>query len=85
MECAAGRPRADATCHERWEPHLIYSVPARSTSDPEKLRAAVRAGLSETFGDAGYRYVFTIHTEHSASPHAHIIVKTTRETVEIRT
>lgn len=59
--------------------HLIYSVPSRSTSDPEKLRAAVRAGLSETFGDAGYRYVFTIHTEHSARPHAHIIAKTTSE------
>ena len=59
--------------------HLIYSIPRRSPSDPEKLRAAVRAGLSETFGAGGYRYVFAIHTDHGSRPHAHIIVKATAE------
>lgn len=59
--------------------HMIFSIPSRSTSDPEKLRAAVRAGLAETFGQAGHRYVFTIHTEHSDKPHAHIIVKVDSE------
>lgn len=59
--------------------HIIFSVPARSTTDAEKLRAAVRAGLAETFGDAGHRYVFGVHTEHSNTPHAHIIVKAAPE------
>jgi hypothetical protein len=59
--------------------HLIFSIPARSPSDPEKLRATVRAGLAETVGEAGYRYVFAIHTDHSARPHAHIIIKATAE------
>jgi hypothetical protein len=59
--------------------HIIFSVPARSTTDADKLRAAVRAGLAETFGDAGHRYLFGIHTEHSDTPHAHIIVKAAKE------
>ena len=59
--------------------HIIFSVPARATTDAEKLRAAIRVGLAETFGDAGHRYLFGIHTEHSDTPHAHIIVKAATE------
>lgn len=59
--------------------HLIYSVPSRSVSDPDRLRAALRGGLAETFGAAGHRYLFAIHTDHSARPHAHIVVKATTE------
>lgn len=59
--------------------HIIFSIPAQTVTESEKLRDAVRAGLAETFGDAEHRYVFAIHTEHNDKPHAHIIVKAAAE------
>jgi hypothetical protein len=29
--------------------------------------------------EGGFRYVYTIHTDHSARPHAHIVVKARSE------
>jgi len=67
--------KADQALSRRQSVHLIFSVPADSKADAEKLRQAVSAGLSETLGSQGYRYVFAIHTDHSSRPHAHIVVK----------
>jgi hypothetical protein len=59
--------------------HIIFSVPANGKSDVQRLRQSVDASLQETIGTAGFRYVYTIHTEHSTRPHAHVIVKAASE------
>lgn len=59
--------------------HLIFSIPAQARTDAATLKRAVDGALAETFGAAGHRYVYTIHTDHSARPHAHIIVKAQSE------
>ena len=61
--------------------HMIFSIPARAQHDHKSLEAAVRQGLSETLGAQGFRYVFGIHTDHSARPHAHIIFKAHSEPI----
>ena len=65
--------------NKRQAAHIIFSIPGRGITDPKKLDGAVSGALQETVGRGGYRYVYTIHTEHGARPHAHIIVKATSE------
>jgi hypothetical protein len=65
--------------HKRQSAHLILSIPSTASSDPRKLEATVQRTLDETLGAAGFRYVYTIHTDHSDRPHAHVIVKATSE------
>jgi hypothetical protein len=64
--------------------HIIFSVPAHAKADGERLGRAVDLSLRETFGEGGYRYLYTIHTDHSARPHAHIIAKAQSEPIETR-
>lgn len=64
---------------KRQAAHLILSIPSTASSDPRKLDAAVHLTLDETLGAAGFRYLYTIHTDHSDRPHAHVIVKATSE------
>jgi hypothetical protein len=80
----AGREeRAAMTESERYDRrqavHLIFSIPAHARADADRLDRAVREGLAETLGDGGFRYVYTIHTDHSSRPHAHIIAKVQSE------
>ena len=62
--------------------HIIFSVPAHAKADDQRLGRAVDLSLRETFGEGGYRYPYTIHTDHSARPHAHIIAKAQSEPIE---
>jgi hypothetical protein len=62
--------------------HIIFSVPAHAKADDERLGRAVDLAMRETFGEGGYRYLYTIHTDHSARPHAHIIAKAQGEPIE---
>jgi len=64
---------------KRQAAHLIFSIPAKAAEDAHALRRAVHGALSESFGAAGHRYVYTIHTDHSVRPHAHIVVKAESE------
>jgi hypothetical protein len=50
-------------------------VPSHAQADAERLGRAVDLAL----GEGGFRYVYTIHTDHSARPHAHIVVKARSE------
>ncbi len=59
--------------------HMIFSVPSHAKADAERLGRAVDLALGETVREAGFRYVYTIHTDHSARPHAHIVVKAQSE------
>ena len=43
--------------HRRQAAHLIFSVPAHSRADADRLDRAVRGGLAETFGEGGFRYL----------------------------
>ncbi len=61
--------------------HLMFSVPRGAPSQAEALRDAVREAMRESFGEAGYRYFFAIHTDEPRRPHAHIIVKATSEPI----
>ena len=62
--------------------HIIFSVPAHAKADSERLGRAVDLAMRETFGEGGYRYLYTIHTDHSTGPHAHIIAKAQSEPIE---
>src|SRR5205085_6172230 len=62
--------------------HIIFSVPAHAKADSERLGRAVDLALRETFGEGGYRYLYTIHADHSTRPHAHIIAKAQSEPIE---
>lgn len=62
--------------------HIIFSVPSRAKADGERLGRAVDLSLRETFGEGGYRYLYTIHTDHGARPHAHIIAKAQSEPID---
>lgn len=53
--------------------HMILSVPAKVAASPEQVRQAAEATLDETLGKGGVRYLFVIHTDHSARPHAHVL------------
>jgi hypothetical protein len=64
--------------------HIIFSVPAHAKADSERLGRAVDLSLRETFGEGGYRYLYTIHTDHSTRPHAHIIAKAQSEPIETK-
>ena len=64
---------------KRQAAHLIFSIPAKAAGDAHALRRAVHGALSETFGADGHRYVYGIHTDHSARPHAHIMIKAQSE------
>jgi hypothetical protein len=59
--------------------HMIFSVPAHAKADAERLGRAVDLALRETVGEGGFRYVYTIHTDHSARPHAHVVIKARSE------
>jgi len=61
--------------------HLMFSVPRGAPSQAEALRDAVREAMRESFGEAGYRYFFAIHTDEPRRPHAHVIVKATSEPI----
>jgi hypothetical protein len=68
--------------YKRQSAHMMFSVPEQSMPAnvvKEKLRTAIRIATRETFGDAGHRYVFTLHDDHSKRIHAHILVKTKNE------
>ena len=54
--------------------HLIFSVPAGS-ANRDQLNNAVRSALSATLGANNYPYLFTVHDDHSARPHVHILVR----------
>lgn len=62
--------------------HMIFSIPSHAKADAARLERAVDLALRETAGDGGFRYVYTIHTDHSARPHAHIIIKAQSEPFE---
>jgi hypothetical protein len=68
--------------HKRQAVHMIFSVPSHSTADSARLGRAVDLALAETVQRGGFRYVYAIHTDHSARPHAHIIVKAQSEPFE---
>lgn len=65
--------------NKRQAVHLIFSVPAAAGGTPARLQAATREALQESFGAAGHKYVFAVHTDHSARPHVHIIAKAQSE------
>jgi hypothetical protein len=69
--------------HKRQAAHLIFSVPSHTPVDAQRLQQAVSLALRDTLGEAGFRYVSTIHTDHSNRPHAHIVVKATSEPMMI--
>lgn len=72
--------QADALA-KRQAIHLMFSVPRGAPSQAEALRDAVREAMREGFGEAGYRYLFAVHTDEPRRPHAHIIVKATSEPI----
>lgn len=76
----ADMPQADALAR-RQAVHLMFSLPRGAPSQAEALRDAVREAARESFGEAGYRYLFVIHTDEPRRPHAHIIVKATSEPI----
>lgn len=76
----AEMPQADALA-KRQAVHLMFSLPRGAPSQAEALRDAVREAARESFGEAGYRYLFAIHTDEPRRPHAHIIVKATAEPI----
>jgi hypothetical protein len=82
-ERVAARERAAMTDRDRLQKrqaaHLIFSIPAHARADADRLERTVREALAETLGEGGFRYVYTIHTDHSSRPHAHIIVKAQSE------
>src|SRR6266849_1516078 len=49
--------------------HMIFSVPSHAKADAERLGRAVDLALGETVREGGFRYVYTVHTDHSARPH----------------
>lgn len=53
--------------------HMILSVPAKVAASPEQVRQVAEATLDETLDKGGVRYLFVIHTDHSARPHAHVL------------
>jgi hypothetical protein len=59
--------------------HMIFSVPSHAQADAERIGRAVDLALGETMREGGFRYVYTIHTDHSARPHAHIVAKARSE------
>ncbi len=63
--------------------HLIFSVPSHAPVDAQRLKQAVEAALRDTVDRGGFRYLATIHTDHSHRPHAHIIIKATSEPLMI--
>lgn len=65
--------------HKRQAAHVIFSVPSHTPVDVQRLQQAVSLALRDTVGEGGFRYVSTIHTDHSNRPHAHIIIKATSE------
>jgi hypothetical protein len=69
--------------HRRQAAHLIFSVPSHAPVDAQRLQQAVSLALRDTVGEGGFRYVSTIHTDHSSRPHAHIIIKATSEPMMI--
>ncbi|WP_026988870.1 relaxase/mobilization nuclease domain-containing protein [Fodinicurvata fenggangensis] len=64
---------------KRQSAHLIFSVPAKAGANHRNLEKAVGDGLQETLGKGGFRYIYTIHTDHSDRPHAHVVAKATAE------
>jgi hypothetical protein len=69
--------------YKRQAVHLIFSVPAHAPVDERRLKYAAEAALRDTIDRGGFRYVATIHTDHSHRPHVHIIVKATSEPLMI--
>ncbi len=82
-EVRAGMNQAEALS-KRQAVHLMISIPHGAPAQAETLRRAVREAAAETFGQAGYRYIFAIHTDEPRRPHAHIIVKATSEALPDR-
>lgn len=79
-EDRAEMPQADALA-KRQAVHLMFSLPRGAPSQAGALRDAVREAARESFGEAGYRYLFAIHTDEPRRPHAHIIVKASSEPI----
>jgi hypothetical protein len=69
----AAMSQADALSR-RQSAHIMFSLPKGSVHDAEVLRSVVAQAASETFHEAGFRYVFAVHTDHSDRPHAHIVI-----------
>jgi len=74
---------ANERLRKRQAAHLIFSVPSHAPVDAQRLQQAVSLALRDTVGEGGFRYVSTIHTDHSSRPHAHIIIKATSEPMMI--
>lgn len=53
--------------------HFILSINETDDKSVKKFEAATREFLKDRFGEDGFRYCFTIHTD-TDKPHAHIII-----------
>jgi len=58
---------------KRQSGHMIFSIPAKANANPDQVREAVQDTLRDTLGAAGVKYIYVIHTDHSARPHAHVM------------
>lgn len=74
---------ANERLRKRQSAHLIFSVPSHTPLDAQRLQQAVSLALRDTVGEGGFRYLSTVHTDHSSRPHAHIIIKATSEPMRI--
>jgi Relaxase/Mobilisation nuclease domain len=79
VKCRAADQVAAKRLDKRQAVHMIFSVSSHAQADAERLGRAVSLALGETVREGGFRYVWTIHTDHSARRHAHIVVKARSE------
>lgn len=54
--------------------HLVFSIPVDEEQDAQRLRAAVVATLSDTFGLWGHPVVAALHLDDPLKPHVHVVV-----------
>jgi ATP-dependent exoDNAse (exonuclease V) alpha subunit len=65
--------------------HMILSMPPRCNASQEQVHQAAGEALREIFGPSGVEYLYVVHTDHSARPHAHVVFKATNiDGIQIR-
>jgi ATP-dependent exoDNAse (exonuclease V) alpha subunit len=65
--------------------HMILSMPPRCNATQEQVHQAAGEALREIFGPSGVEYLYVVHTDHSARPHAHVVFKATNiDGIQIR-
>jgi hypothetical protein len=57
--------------------HMIMSIPAVAGATADQVEAISQDTLEEAFARRGIEYIYVVHTDHSARPHAHVMFRVT--------